>query len=84
LEKVYPYAAEVRPQLFFSRSTRGMMCQGKTVQMMSEVEAVRDHAQFRAVVERQLMSEAYIWNAGQMKAVQCVTEMKWRVCELLS
>ena len=29
-----------------------MMCQGKTVQMMSEVEAVKDHAQFRAVVER--------------------------------
>lgn len=61
-----------------------MMCQGKTVQMMSEVEAVKDHAQFRAVVERQLMCEAYIWNAGQMKALQCVTEMKWRLCELLS
>ena len=52
LEKVYPYSAEVRAQVFFSRSTRGMMCQGRSVQMMSEVEAVKDHAQFRGVVER--------------------------------
>jgi hypothetical protein len=52
--------------------------------MMSEVEAVKDHAQFIGVLERQLLSESYIWNAGQMKALQCVTEIKWRVCELLS
>lgn len=61
-----------------------MMCQGKSVQMMTEVEAIKDHALFRAVVERQLMSESYLWNGGQMKALQCITEMKWRLCEVLS